>query len=177
MDRVLQKLASHPECPAEEQLAVGVTFPAIVIDNVVLSAANIDPSWIDCDAGQLLSALPGRTACLNDADAAGLAEARYGASDGRSGTIMMITLGTGVGSALIHDGVLVPNSELGHVELDGVVAETVFSARARERNQQPWDEYGKGLARYLAHLWRIQPVSQFIIGGASPLGLRTSSPM
>ncbi|GAB3844224.1 polyphosphate--glucose phosphotransferase [Nesterenkonia populi] len=165
VEKVLDELVAHPDCPAEKQLAVGVTFPAIVIDNVVLSAANIDKSWIECDAGELMGELPGRTACLNDADAAGLAEARYGAGDGKSGTIMMVTLGTGVGSALVHDGVLVPNSELGHVEFEGVVAETKVSARARERAKQPWDEYGETLRRYLAHLWRIQPVSQFIIGG------------
>lgn len=165
VEKVLEQLTGHAACSPEEELAVGITFPAIVIDNVVLSAANIDDAWIERDAGELMGALPGRTACLNDADAAGLAEARYGAGDGKSGTIMMITLGTGVGSALIHDGVLVPNSELGHVEFEGVVAETKVSARARERADMPWDEYGETLRRYLAHLWRIQPVSQFIIGG------------
>ena len=78
---------------------------------------------------------------------------------------MTVTLGTGVGSALVHDGVLVPNSELGHLEFEGVVAETKVSAAARQRADQPWDEYGEVLRRYLAHVERIQSVTQFIIGG------------
>ncbi|MGO1549017.1 MAG: polyphosphate--glucose phosphotransferase [Nesterenkonia sp.] len=162
---ILDELLSRDGAPAESQLAVGVTFPAIVIDNVVLSASNIDQSWLNCDTEQLLAHLPGRTSTLNDADAAGLAEARYGAGAGRTGTVMTVTLGTGVGSALLHDGVLVPNSELGHLEFEGVVAETKVSAAARERTDQPWAEYGEVLRRYLRHVERIQSVSQFIIGG------------
>lgn len=162
---ILDELLSREGAPAESELAVGVTFPAIVIDNVVLSASNIDQSWLNCDTERLLSHLPGRTSTLNDADAAGLAEARYGAGAGRTGTVMTVTLGTGVGSALVHDGVLVPNSELGHLEFEGVVAETKVSAAARERADQPWAEYGEVLRRYLSHVERIQSVSQFIIGG------------
>lgn len=163
--QILDELLSREKAPGEEELAVGVTFPAIVIDNVVLSAANIDDSWLETDADALLKHLPGRTSTMNDADAAGLAEARFGAGNGRAGTVMTITLGTGVGSALVHDGVLVPNSELGHLEFEGVVAETKVSAAARERSEQPWDEYGELLRRYLTHVERIQAVDQFIIGG------------
>ncbi|WP_300343218.1 polyphosphate--glucose phosphotransferase [Nesterenkonia sp.] len=162
---ILEELLSRAKAPAEDQLAVGVTFPAIVIDNVVLSAANIDDSWIECDTSELLADLPGRISTLNDADAAGLAEVRYGAGAGRTDTVMTVTLGTGVGTALVHDGVLVPNSELGHLEFEGVVAETKVSAAARERADQPWPEYGDVLRRYLSHVERIQPVGQFIIGG------------
>ena len=162
---ILDELLSREGAPAESELAVGVTFPAIVINNVVLSASNIDQSWLNCDTERLLNHLPGRTSTLNDADAAGLAEARYGAGAGRTGTVMTVTLGTGVGSALVHDGVLVPNSELGHLEFEGVVAETKVSAAARERADQPWAEYGEVLRRYLSHVERIQSVSQFIIGG------------
>ena len=162
---ILDELLSREGAPAESELAVGVTFPAIVINNVVLSASNIDQSWLNCDTSLLLKHLPGRTSTLNDADAAGLAEARYGAGAGRTGTVMTVTLGTGVGTALVHDGVLVPNSELGHLEFEGVVAETKVSAAARERADQPWDEYGELLRRYLTHVERIQPVGQFIIGG------------
>ena len=163
--QILEELLGREKAPSRTDLVVGVTFPAIVIDNVVLTAANIDESWLDCDTTKLLQHLPGRVATLNDADAAGLAEARYGAGAGRTGTVMMVTLGTGVGSALVHDGVLVPNSELGHLEFEGVVAETKVSASARERAEQPWDEYGETLRRYLKHVERIQPVGQFIIGG------------
>ncbi|GAA1805141.1 polyphosphate--glucose phosphotransferase [Nesterenkonia flava] len=162
---ILEELLQREKAPAEQELAVGVTFPGIVIDNVVLSAANIDDSWLECDAAALLKHLPGHVSTMNDADAAGLAEARYGAGANREGTVMMITLGTGIGSALVHDGVLVPNSELGHLEFEGVVAETKVSAAARERADMPWDEYGETLRRYLRHVERIQPTGLFIIGG------------
>lgn len=166
VEEILDKLLGRTNAPALGEPAVGVTFPAIVIDNVVLSASNIDESWVDCDAGKLLADLPGRVSTLNDADAAGLAEVRYGAGNNRGGTIMMVTLGTGVGTALVHDGVLVPNSELGHVQFeDAAAAEDVVSAASRERLGTEWPEYGDTLRRYLAHLWRIQPVTQFIIGG------------
>ncbi|WP_022872464.1 polyphosphate--glucose phosphotransferase [Nesterenkonia alba] len=165
VEQILAELRSRDEAPVEDVPPVGVTFPAIVIDNVVLSAANIDPSWIECDAHALLKHLPGRISTLNDADAAGLAEVRYGAGVGQPGTVMMVTLGTGVGTAIVHDGVLVPNSELGHAEFEGVAAEKKVSAAARERADMPWDEYGEVLRRYLAYIWRIQPVHQFIIGG------------
>lgn len=163
--QIIAELLGRAKAPEESELAVGVTVPSIVIDNVVLTASNIDQTWIGCDTSQLLADLPGRTSTLNDADAAGLAEARFGAGAGRTDTVMTVTLGTGVGSALVHDGVLVPNSELGHLEFEGVVAETKVSAAARERADLPWDEYGELLRRYLTHVERIQAVGQFIIGG------------
>ncbi|WP_150462431.1 polyphosphate--glucose phosphotransferase [Nesterenkonia ebinurensis] len=163
---ILDELLSREKAPALDELAVGVAVPGIVIDNVVLSASNIDESWLESDTTELLKDLPGRTFTLNDADAAGLAEARYGAGANKPGTIMMVTLGTGVGTAIVHDGVLVPNSELGHLEFEGVKpAEQKISAAARERLEMPWDEYGRTLERYLKHIERIQPVNKFIIGG------------
>ncbi len=163
---ILTELLSREKAPALDELAVGVTVPAIVISNEVLTAPNIDDSWIGCRTTELLKDLPGRTFTLNDADAAGLAEARFGAGAHRDGTVMTVTLGTGVGTAIIHDSVLVPNSELGHIEFEGTVpAERIVSAAARERLEMPWDEYGELLRRYLKHLERIQPVSTFIIGG------------
>lgn len=163
---ILEELLSREKAPSTEELAVGVTLPAIVIDNVVHTAANIDDAWLGCDTTELLKDLPGRTATLNDADAAGLAEARYGAGAGQPGTMMTITLGTGVGSAIVHDGVLVPNSELGHLEFEGAKpAEAKVSAAARQRLQMPWDEYGDTLRRFLKHVERIQAVKKFIIGG------------
>lgn len=162
---ILEELLGREKAPDRDELAVGVLVPGIVIDNVVLSAANIDDSWIECDAGQLLRELPGDIFTFNDADGAGLAEARYGAGAGRSGSVLTITLGTGIGSALVHDGVLVPNSELGHLEFEGEVAEVVASAAARERMDMPWDEYGRLLDRYLTHVERLFSPSQFIIGG------------
>lgn len=163
---ILDELLSREKAPAAEELTVGVTVPGIVIDNVVLSAANIDETWLECDTTELLRSLPGRISTLNDADAAGLAEARYGAGANKPGTIMMVTLGTGVGTAIVHDGVLVPNSELGHLEFEGEKpAERRVSAASRERLEMPWDEYGETLRRFLVHVERIQPVNKFIIGG------------
>ena len=104
---------------------VGVGFPAVVRKGVVESAANIDESWIDVDADALFTAATGLDVhMINDADAAGLAEVRFGAGRGRSGVVMMLTFGTGIGSGLFIDGMLVPNTELGHLELDGYDAET-----------------------------------------------------
>lgn len=163
--RILDELVSRDEAPDAAELVIGITVPGIVIDNVVHAMGNIDPTWIDCDTVKLLSGLPGEVSTLNDADAAALAEVRYGAGAGQRGTIMMVTLGTGVGTAILHDGVLIPNSELGHTEFEGVVAEKKVSAAARERLGTPWNEYGEVLGRYLRYLWRIQPVSRFIIGG------------
>ncbi|MGQ7788608.1 polyphosphate--glucose phosphotransferase [Nesterenkonia sp. K-15-9-6] len=162
---ILEELLGREKAPSRDELAVGVLVPGIVIDNVVLSAANIDDSWIECDAGELLRPLPGDVSTLNDADGAGLAEARYGAGAGRAGSVLTVTLGTGIGSALVHDGVLVPNSELGHLEFEGEVAEQKASAAARERVDMPWDEYGRLLDRYLTHVERLFSPSQFIIGG------------
>lgn len=162
---ILDELLSRDKAPDQDELAVGVILPAIVINNVVHSAANIDPSWIGRDTTELLAHLPGKVSTMNDADGAGLAEARYGAGANRAGTVTMITLGTGIGSALVHDGVLVPNAEMGHLQFDGVVAESKFSASARERMDQPFDEYGREVGRFLTHVERIQPTGMFIIGG------------
>src|SRR6185503_5578676 len=103
---------------------VGVTVPGVVVKGVVHSAANIDKHWIGEDADRLITERTGRDVhVVNDADAAGLAEVRYGAAKGRRGLVIVTTLGTGIGSALVYDGVLVPNSELGHLEIDGHDAE------------------------------------------------------
>lgn len=165
IEEIVDELMTRPKAPSPEDLAVGVLFPGIVIDNVVHSAANIDHAWIGCNTEELLSSLPGKLRVLNDADGAGLAEARYGAGAGASGTVLTITLGTGIGSALIHDGVLVPNSELGHLEFDGDIAEKKASAAARERADMSWEEYGALLGRYLKYVERLHSPSLFIIGG------------
>ncbi len=119
---------------------VGVTVPGIVRRGVVHSAANIDKSWIGEDADAIFTAALGREVhVVNDADAAGLAEAEYGAAKGRGGLVMVITLGTGIGSAMIWNGQLVPNSEMGHLELDGAVAEATAATSAREREGLSWE--------------------------------------
>ncbi|ORC18883.1 polyphosphate glucokinase [Rothia nasimurium] len=147
--------------------AVGIDFPAIVKNGVTLSAANVHESWIGADLEGIMSqALGGRTVyALNDADAAGLAEATYGQGRDKDGLIAVITLGTGIGSALIINGQLVPNTELGHLELDGHNAESRASARAREIHELSWKKYGKRLHRYFSHVEMLFSPDLFIIGG------------
>src|ERR687889_2242117 len=127
---------------AADGAPVGITVPGVVVRGVVKSAANIDKSWIDTDAVALFrSRLDTDVVVVNDADAAGLAEARYGAAADRSGLVVVTTLGTGIGTALVYDGVLVPNAELGHVEIDGLDAETQAANSARERDNLSWKEW------------------------------------
>ncbi|MBA8805566.1 hypothetical protein FB382_003857 [Nocardioides ginsengisegetis] len=128
---------------------VGVTVPGVVRHGVVHSAANIDKSWLGTDADALFTKATGRDVhVVNDADAAGLAEVRYGAARGRDGLVIVTTLGTGIGSALVYDGVLVPNSELGHLEIDGHGAEKRAANSARESEDLSWAKWAQRLTTY-----------------------------
>lgn len=163
--RIVAELDGRDGAPGAET-PVGVTFPAIIHRGVARSAANVDKSWIGTDVDALFTAQLGREVhVMNDADAAGLAEARYGAGAGVEGSVLVITLGTGIGSALIHNGVLVPNVELGHLEIDSAVAETRASASAREREDLGWDEYAVRLQRFFSHVEFLFSPSLFVIGG------------
>ena len=163
--RIVEELSAREGAP-DAATPVGVTFPAIIHHGVARSAANVDKSWIGTDVDSLLTGRLGRPVhVMNDADAAGLAEVRYGAGRGVDGTVLIITLGTGIGSALIHNGVLVPNVELGHLEIDGAVAETKASASARERDDLSWDEYAQRLQRFFTHTEFLLSPSLFVIGG------------
>ena len=143
-----------------------MTVPGIVQRGVVLSAANIDKSWIGEDADAIFTEALGREVhVVNDADAAGLAESEYGAAKGRKGLVMVITLGTGIGSAMIYDGVLVPNSEMGHLELDGVLAESRAATSAREREGLSWEAWSERLTTYFRHLERLFTPDLFVVGG------------
>ncbi|GGO73598.1 polyphosphate--glucose phosphotransferase [Nocardioides deserti] len=145
---------------------VGVTVPGIVRHGVVGSAANIDPAWVDTDADALFTEATGREVhVVNDADAAGLAEVRYGAARGHRGLVIVTTLGTGIGSALVHDGRLVPNSELGHLELDGHVAEKRAANSAREREDLSMTAWAERLTAYYRHLERLFSPDLFVVGG------------
>ncbi|GAA5511476.1 polyphosphate glucokinase [Deinococcus carri] len=146
---------------------VGVTFPGIVQHGKTLSAANVDRGWIGLDADALFTQATGRDVHLiNDADAAGLAEARFGAGAGVPGVVLVLTFGTGIGSALIHNGVLVPNTELGHLWLRGDrEAEAWASARAREQEDLSWKDWAKRASKYLQHLELLFSPDLFIIGG------------
>src|SRR3954451_15451670 len=132
---------------------VGCTFPAVVKNGVTLSAANVDKSWINTDAGRLFGdALGTRVLVLNDADAAGLAEVRFGAGRGRKGVVITVTLGTGIGCGTFVDGNLVPNTELGHIEIEGRDAESIAADSVRERKKLSWRKYSKRVEAYIRRL-------------------------
>jgi len=146
--------------------SVGVTVPGVVRHGVVHSAANIDKSWIGTDADSLFTEATGRDVhVVNDADAAGLAEVRYGAAKGRTGLVIVTTLGTGIGSAMVHDGVLVPNSELGHLEIDGHDAESRAANSARERDDLSWPHWAERLTKYYRTLEMLFSPELFVVGG------------
>lgn len=164
--QIVEELQGRELAPLPDS-AIGIDFPAIVKNGVALSAANVDPSWIGTNLEDTMSkALGGRIVyALNDADAAGLAEATYGQGRDKNGLLAVITLGTGIGSALINNGQLIPNTELGHLEIDGHDAETRASARAREVHELSWKKYGKRLHRYFSHVEMLFSPDLFIIGG------------
>ncbi|MDM4761964.1 ROK family protein [Galbitalea sp. SE-J8] len=145
---------------------VGVCFPAVVKHGRTMSAANVSDRWIGLEAETLFEKALGRDIqFVNDADAAGYAEVRYGAAKDRGGLIMLTTLGTGIGTALIYNGVLVPNTELGHLELRGKDAELRAAYSAKERRNLSWRAWAKQLQRYYATLERLFSPDLFIVGG------------
>lgn len=146
---------------------IGVTIPGIVKRGVVRSAANIDKSWKGCDGETLFSEKLGRHVHLvNDADAAGVAELRYGAAKGKDGLVILTTLGTGIGIGLLYDGMLIPNAELGHIELNGHDAETRAAASAKEREGLSYEEWATDrLQPYYAMLEFLLSPDLFVVGG------------
>ncbi|MHC6592014.1 polyphosphate--glucose phosphotransferase [Arthrobacter sp. C152] len=164
MDRLIAELEA--ESPGAAGQAVGIAIPSIVQHGVAISAANMDAGWIGRDVQSYLRSRLGRPVCVvNDADAAGMAEARYGAGSAKKGVVLVLTLGTGIGSALIVDGSLVPNVELGHLEVGGVKAESRASAVARENEGLGWVEYAGRLQQYLSHVEFLFSPDLIIIGG------------
>ncbi|MGN5734684.1 polyphosphate--glucose phosphotransferase [Arthrobacter psychrochitiniphilus] len=162
----LSPLAPLPNTP------LGIAVPAILHNGVAQSAANISDTWIGLDVDEFMADQLGREVrTINDADAAGLAEVKFGAGQNRKGLVVVITLGTGVGSALVWDGTLIPNTEFGHLQINGQDAEVTTSAVARERNEMSWPAYSEHLNRYLSHLEFLMAPDLIIIGGgisASP---------
>jgi len=147
-------------------LPVGVGMPSVVIDGVTRSAANIDPAWVDYDLGSHLQPqLKGPVTILNDADAAGLAEMRFGAGVGERGVVIVLTLGTGLGSGLFNDGVLVPNTELGHMEIRGRDAERRSAAVARTRRGLSWKAWANDLDEHLHAIDKLFSPNLIILGG------------
>lgn len=148
------------------QGSVGCTFPAVVRRGVTMTAANVDDGWIELDADALLEGVTGRPVhLLNDADAAGLAEMRYGAGRGVSGVVIMLTLGTGIGSAIFGDGRLLPNTEFGHLEIRGKAAERRASDRVRKTKELSWSRWATRLEEYLRVMEGLFWPDLFIIGG------------
>jgi polyphosphate glucokinase len=145
---------------------IGVTFPGVMKHGVAFTAANVDKSWIgtDVDAG-LEALIPGTVETLNDADAAGIAEMRYGAGRGRDGVVLMLTFGTGIGSALFVDGRLVPNTEFGHIQVDGEDGERRAAASAREREDLSYPQWAERVDRYLDVLEAGVWPDLIIVGG------------
>ena len=144
----------------------GCTVPAVVRDGVTLTAANIDKSWIGADGRDVLAKQTGcPVTLLNDADAAGVAEMRFGAGKGRRGLVVIVTLGTGIGSALFHDGKLIPNSELGHLEIRGKDAEERATDRVRQEKDMSWEKWASHVEEYLDRLEALLYPDLFIIGG------------
>jgi polyphosphate glucokinase len=129
---------------------IGVTFPGVMKQGTAYTAANVDKGWIGEDVdGGLARHIPGAVTALNDADAAGMAEMRYGAGRDQQGVVLMLTFGTGIGSALFTDGHLVPNTEFGHIQVDSEDGEKRASAGARDREDLSWDAWAKRVDRYL----------------------------
>ncbi|MEV5278350.1 polyphosphate--glucose phosphotransferase [Streptomyces sp. NPDC051994] len=146
---------------------VGITFPGVVTANTIRTAANVAPEWVGVDAARLLGdrlgGLP--VTVLNDADAAGVAEMRFGAGRGRKGSVVLLTFGTGIGSALFTGGRLVPNTELGHLELHGHDAEKHASTKVKEDEDLSWQHWAHRVQKYLAHVEMLFSPELFIIGG------------
>ena len=144
----------------------GVTFPGVVVNGVIHTAANLDHAWIGVDAVKTFEASTKLTVTvLNDADAAGVAEMRFGAGKGVGGTVLLLTFGTGIGSALFTDGVLVPNTEFGHVEIRGKDAERRASELAREEHDLSWGTWAGRVDEYLSHVEGLLSPGLIIIGG------------
>ena len=145
---------------------VGITFPGVVIDGVTRTAANLDPAWIGLDATSLFAQATGNPVrVLNDADAAGVAEVTFGAGAGEKGTVLMLTFGTGIGSALFTRGILVPNTEFGHIEIRGRDAETRASEHAKELEDLSWGKWAGRVDEYLHHMEALLSPHLIIVGG------------
>ncbi len=147
---------------------VGATFPAVIKNGVALTAANVDQSWVGSNVATKLGAATGdEVTVLNDADAAGVAEMAFGAGKEASGLVVMMTFGTGIGTAVFLHGQLVPNTELGHLEVDGHDAETRASEMVRERDNLSWEKWAHRVNRYIGTLEALLWPDLIIIGGGA----------
>lgn len=147
---------------------VGVAFPGVIRGGIARTAANLDKAWIGTDADALFTKASGCDVhVVNDADAAGLAEIRYGIGRERADVVIVLTFGTGIGSGLFVDGVLVPNTELGHLEIDGHDAENKAAASARDREDLSWKDWSERVERYLRTVVMLFSPALIIVGGGA----------
>lgn len=161
VQEVLKKLGSP-----DKKLPIGVCFPAVVVKGRTLSAANVSKKWIGLEAEKLFEkGLDRDITFVNDADAAGYAESLYGAAEKNKGLVILTTLGTGIGTAIIYRGVLIPNAELGHLQLEGVDWETKAAYSAKERENLSWEEWAVRLQKYYDVLVALFHPDLFIVGG------------
>jgi polyphosphate glucokinase len=145
---------------------VGIGFPAPIKSGVAMMAANISPKWVGTNADDLFTKVTGCDChMINDADAAGLAEMEFGAGKGHPGTVIMLTLGTGIGTAIFYNGRLLPNTEFGHLEMKGMDAEHRVSDAARQAYELSWKDYAKKLSKYLQEMEKLFWPDLFIVGG------------
>lgn len=146
---------------------LGVTYPGVVTDGVVRTAANVDKQWIGADAREVIGGALGgrRVTVLNDADAAGLAEERFGAGRENTGVIVLLTFGTGIGSAVIHNGALLPNTEFGHLEVDGKEAEHRAASSVKERKDWSYQRWTNEVTKVLVAIENAIWPDLFIVGG------------
>jgi polyphosphate glucokinase len=155
--------AFYPDKPPP---SLGITMPSVIHGGVARSAANIHSSWLNYPvADAFAQALGYEVSVLNDADAAGIAELHYGAAKGQPGLVIMTTLGTGIGSAMIYDGVLIPNAELGHMEIGGRHAEKRAAARVKTQKNLSWAAYARRLQRFYSTLEFLFSPDLFVVGG------------
>jgi polyphosphate glucokinase len=148
------------------QGAIGCTMPSVVKDGVVYTAANIDKAWINTNGQRLFQSVTGCPVVLiNDADAAGIAEMTFGAGIGHKGVVMMLTFGTGIGSAIFVNGHLMPNTELGHIELRSKIAEARASERVHQEKDLSWEKWAERVNEYLQYLEFLFSPDLFIFGG------------
>ncbi|MCL1801471.1 MAG: ROK family protein, partial [Promicromonosporaceae bacterium] len=162
--KVIADLVNSFDLP--EKAPIGIAFPAPIDHGVVRFIANLDQSWKGVNLPELVKAATGHPVfVINDADAAGFAEQRYGAAKGKTGTVLVTTLGTGIGSALIVDGVLVPNTELGHLEIDGHDAESQAADSARDRENLTMEEWAKRLQKYFETVEMLLSPDLIVVGG------------
>ncbi|WP_026927297.1 polyphosphate--glucose phosphotransferase [Granulicoccus phenolivorans] len=164
--KVVAEVVDHFTDQVDADAPIGITVPAVVTHGVTRTAANIDPEWLDCEAEKLLADKLGRPVhLLNDADAAGVCEAQFGAAQNQSGLVIVTTLGTGIGTALLHNGVLIPNSEFGHIEIDGKDAETVASSGVRDKKGLSYKEWAPRLQKYYSTIEALFWPELFVVGG------------